>query len=296
MSAERDSELPAEVVRPGSAVVRMMLGAQLRRFRESAEVTPEAAAWRLRAHRSKISRMENGRIGFKVRDVSDLLELYGVIEPQLVAGMLELATQANAQAWWAKYGDILPGWFGPYLGLEASAKRIRTFDLQFVNGLFQTEAYARAVTQIGLGNAAEAEVDRRVSLRIRRQDVLTAPSPPWVWSILDEAALRRSVGGTDVMHEQLQHLVEVAKRPNATLQVVPFSAGAHDGAGGAFTVLRFGEPDVPDIVYIEQLTGAQYLEKAADVDRYLEVINRLSATALNPADTISFLSGIVREM
>jgi hypothetical protein len=274
----------------------MMLGAQLRRFRETAEITPEAAAWRIRAHRSKISRLENGRIGFKDRDVSDLLDLYGVTDPQVVAGMLELAGQANAQSWWAKYGDVLPGWFEPYLGLEASARRIRTFDLQFVNGLFQTEAYARAVTMIGLRRADAGEIHRRVSVRMQRQKMLTAADPPRVWSILDEAALRRPVGGAVVMREQLRRLIEVAALSNITLQVVPFAVGAHDGAGGSFTVLRFAEPDVPDVVYIEQLAGAQYLEKPADADRYLDVINRLSATALNPDRTIDFITGMIRDM
>jgi transcriptional regulator with XRE-family HTH domain len=277
-------------------VVRIMLGAQLRRLREAAEITPDAAAWRIRASRSKISRMENGRTGFKDRDVSDLAELYGVSDPQVIVGLLELATQANAQDWWAKYGDSLPGWLEPYLGLEASASLIRTFDLQFVNGLLQTEAYARAVTSIGLRGAAASEIDRRVGIRMRRQELLTAAQPPRVWSVLDEAALRRPVGGTEVMRGQLRRLAEVARLPNVTLQVVPFSVGAHDGAGGAFTVLRFGEPDVPDVVYIEQLTGAIYLEKSADADHYLDVINRLSATSLSPSRTIRFLTELIREM
>jgi transcriptional regulator with XRE-family HTH domain len=297
MSAAPGGDLPvAGAPQPGSAVVRMILGTQLRRLREAADVTPEEAAWHLRASRSKISRLENGRTRFKDRDVSDLLELYGVTDPQVTAGMLELATQANAQSWWTKYGDILPSWFEPYLGLEASATRIRTFDLQFVNGLVQTEAYARAVTMIGSRRAAQAEVDRRVGVRMRRQELLTAANPPRVWAILDEAAIRRPVGGSEVMRGQLSRLIEVTRLPNVTLQVVPFRAGAHDGAGGSFTVLRFGEPDVSDVVYIEQLTGAQYLEKRADVDHYLDVLNRLSATALSPAHTIGFLTEAIREM
>jgi Domain of unknown function (DUF5753)/Helix-turn-helix domain len=290
-----ESDAPDGVVKPGSAVGRMMLGAQLRRFREAAGVTPDGAAWCIRASRSKISRLENGRSRFKDRDVSDLLELYGVTDPQVLAGMLELASQANAQDWWGKYGDILPSWFEPYLGLEASATRIRTFDLQWVNGLFQTEDYARAVTMIGSRRAPRAEVDKRVRVRLRRQDLLTMPNPPKVWSILDEAALRRPVGGTTVMRGQLRRLVEATKLPNVTLQVVPFRVGAHDGAGGAFTVLRFGEQDVPDVVYIEQLTGAQYLEKHTDTDHYLDIMNRLSATALSPDDTITFLTGLIGE-
>jgi len=267
-----------------------MLGGQLRRLRETAGITPEAAAWRLRGSRSKISRLENGRSGFKERDVADLLELYGVTDPQVRESLLELAGQANAHAWWAKYGDVLPGWFEPYMGLEASASLIRTFDLQLVNGLFQTEDYARAVTMIGLRHAAPQEVERRVQVRMRRQELLARPAVPRIWSILDEAVLRRPVGGPDVMRAQLRRLIEVAALSAVTLQVVPFSAGAHDGAGGAFTVLRFAEPGVPDVVYIEQLTGAQYLDKPTDTDHYLDVINRLSVTALDAQATVDFLA------
>jgi transcriptional regulator with XRE-family HTH domain len=280
----------------GSAVVRMMLGAQLRRLREQAGLSPEAAGYRIRASRSKISRMETGRVGFKDRDVADLLELYGVTDARVLAGMQELATQANAQDWWAKFGDVLPDWFEPYLGLEAAASLIRTFDLQFVNGLFQTEAYARSVASIGLRGGGAAEVERRVGVRIRRQELLSSPRAPRIWSIIDEAALRRAVGGTEVMRGQLRHLAEVARLPSVTLQVVPFCIGGHDAAGGAFTVLRFAEPDVPDVVYIEQLTGAMYLEKRTDVDHYLDVSNRLGATSLSPAASMRFFSDILREL
>jgi hypothetical protein len=293
MTAGPDSEI-LEGTKAGTAVARKMLGAQLRSFREAAEVTPDAAAWHIRGSRSKISRMENGRVGFKDRDLTDLLELYGVADAQIVAGMQDLATQANAQDWWAKFSDIVPGWFEPYLGLEASASLLRAFDLQFVNGLFQTEAYARAVTAIGLRAGTAAEITRRVRVRMKRQELLTAPEAPRIWSILDEAALRRPVGGTEVMREQLNRLTELARLPNVTLQVVPFSVGGHDAAGGSFTVLRFG--DVPDIVYIEQLTGAQYLDKPADADHYLDVINRLSATSLSPGRSIRFLAEVIRDM
>jgi hypothetical protein len=239
--------------------------------------------------------MENGRVGFKDRDLTDLLDLYGVTDPQVVAAMQELATQANAQDWWAKFSDILPGWFEPYLGLEASASLLRAFDLQFINGLFQTEEYARAVTAIGLRAGTAAEIDRRVRVRMKRQELLTAPDAPRIWSIVDEAALRRPVGGPEVMRGQLRRLAEIAQLPSVTLQVAPFDIGGHDAAGGSFTVLRFGEPGVPDIVYIEQLTGAQYLDKPADADHYLDVINRLSATSLSPARSVRFLTRIIHD-
>jgi transcriptional regulator with XRE-family HTH domain len=295
MGAGPDGELPADVPL-GSAVVRVMLGAQLRRLREAAGLSPETAGYQIRASRSKISRMETGRVGFKERDVSDLLEFYGVTDVQVLTSMMALASQANAQDWWAKFGDVLPDWFEPYLGLEAAASLIRTFDLQFINGLFQTADYARSVAQIGLRGAVTAEIDRRVDVRMRRQAMLTAARPPRVWSVIDEAALRRAVGGAAVMRGQLRHLAEVARLPDITLQVVPFRIGGHDAAGGSFTVLRFAEPDVPDVVYIEQLTGAMYLERRADVDHYLDVSNRLAATALSPADSMRFFSDVLREL
>jgi transcriptional regulator with XRE-family HTH domain len=291
-----DEDLPAEVSRPDSSIARIRLGAQLRRLRDAAGVTPEAAAWAIRASRSKISRLENGRIGFKERDVSDLLALYGVTDPQLVAGTMELTAKANAQAWWSKYSDVLPGWFEPYLGLEAAAQRIRTFDQQLVHGLFQTQDYAREITTVGLRQSTAREINRHVSVRMRRQELLTAPDAPQVWSILDEAALHRPVGGTAVMRAQLRHLTEVARLPNITLQVIPYSVGAHDGVGGSFALLRFTEPEIPDVVYIEQLTGAQYLDRRNYADQYLDILNRLSALALSPERTTAFLAGLIDEM
>ena len=288
--------LPEEESTVGSAAARMMLGSQLRRFREAAGMTPEAAGWHIRSSRSKISRMENGRVGFKDRDVRDLLELYGVADSQVTSAMLALAGQAQTHEWWAQFGDILPSWFEPYLGLEASASRIRSFDLQFVHGLFQTEAYARAVTALGLRGISPDEIDRRVAVRLKRQELLTAVKPPRVWSVMDEAALRRPVGGVAVMQAQLGWLAEVAQLPNVTLQVVPFRAGGHDAAGGSFTILRFSEPAVPDVVYIEQLTGALYLEKPAATDHYLDIMNRLSATSLSPAESIPFFAHLSRQL
>ncbi len=281
--------------RAGATVVRMMLGAQLRRLREAAGITPEQAGYEIRASRSKISRLEHGRVGCKLRDVEDLLTLYEVTDEQMLAGLLSLARQANTQGWWTRFGDILPDWFETYLGLEAAASLIRTFELQFVHGLFQTEDYARAVTVLGHRAAPAAEVDRRVSLRMARQQLLTAAQPPRVWSVMDEAALRRPVGGRDVMRAQLARLIEAADLPQVTLQVVPFRRGGHAAAGGSFSVLRFGEPDLPDVVYIEQLTSALYLERRADVDHYMEIMNRLSAEALTPAKTTRLLKDIMQE-
>ena len=279
----------------GPTVLRMMLGSRLHRLREAAGVTTDQAGYEIRASRSKISRMENGHVSFKERDVADLLSLYGITDEQVRAGMLSLARQANAPGWWSKYGDVLADWFAAYLGLEAAASVIRTFELQFVHGLFQTEDYARAVTRLGYRAAPAEEIERRVSLRLKRQDLLTRPDPPQVWAVFDEGALRRPVGSRTVMRAQLNRLMEVAELRHVTVQVVPFARGGHAAAGGSFAILRFGAADLPDVVYIEQLTSALYLDKRDDVDHYMQVMNHLSDQALTPAQTARFLAEIALE-
>jgi transcriptional regulator with XRE-family HTH domain len=291
-------ELYGGLLRSGRAdatVVRMLLGYQLRRLREAVGITPDQAAEQIRASRAKISRMENGRVGFKARDVADLLTLYGVTSEQARAAMLQLAQRASTPGWWATYSDILPGWFEAYVGLEAAASVIRTFELQFVHGLFQTEDYARAVIMLGHQAAPAWEIDNRVALRMKRQDLLTGADPPKVWSVMDETALRRPVGGPQVMRAQLHHLAEIAQLPQVTVQVVPFRHGGHAAAGGPFTILRFAEPDLPDVVYLEQLTSALYLEAPADVDHYLLVMSHLSADALTPAATARFIKQTISQ-
>jgi transcriptional regulator with XRE-family HTH domain len=288
-------DIPVADPRGGPTVLRMLLGTQLRRLREDAGISPDRAGYEIRGSRSKISRLEHGRVSFKHRDVADLLTLYGVTDQQIRTGLLSLVDQANAQGWWAKYSDILPDWFEAYLGLEAAATLIRTFELQFVHGLFQTQDYARAVTVLGHKASSAEEIDRRVSLRMKRQDLLGSQDAPRVWSVMDEAALRRPVGGPTVMRGQLQRLIGVAELPHVTVQVVPFRRGGHAGAGGSFTVLRFRQADLPDVAYIEQLTSALYLERRNDVDHYMEVMNRLSAEALTPAGTTRFLKEIISE-
>jgi Domain of unknown function (DUF5753)/Helix-turn-helix domain len=281
--------------RAGSTVARMMLGGQLRRHREAAGISPDEAGWHIRASRAKISRLETGRARCKERDVLDLLALYGVDDAEVVAGLLVLVSQARTQDWWADFSDVLPAWFEPYLGMEASAAMIRAFDLQFVCGLLQTEDYARAVTVLGHRDARIGEIERRVAVRRKRQELLAAPRPPRLWAVLEEAALRRPVGGTRVMRGQVRRLLEAAEMPAITLQVLPFAAGGHD-AGGTFTILRFAERGIPDVVYVEQLTGATYVDKPDAVDRYRDVMNRLASAALAPDATTSFLAGMLREM
>jgi transcriptional regulator with XRE-family HTH domain len=286
----------AEQPRGGPTVLRMLLGIQLRRLREAKGLTPEQAGYEIRASRSKISRVEHGRVGFKERDVADLLSLYGVTDEKERQRMLALAQQANDQGWWAKYDDIMPDWFESYVGLEQATSLIRTYELQFVPGLFQTDDYARAVTVLGHRAAPPSEIERRVSLRMQRQELLARDDTPRIWAVIDESALRRPVGGRDVMRAQLRHLVDVTEFPRVTLQVMPFSRGGHPAAGGSFAILRFAEPDLPDIVYIEQLTSALYMDRRDEVDHYMEVMNRLSAEAETPADTASMLRKIIKTL
>lgn len=281
---------------PGEAtVLRMLLGAQLRRLRETADIPVERAGYEIRASRSKISRMENGRVGFKSRDIEDLLTLYGVTDDRERSAALTLARQASTPNWWAKYSDVLPDWFETYIGLESAAVTIRSFEVQFAPGLLQTEDYARAVTELGHKSATAAEIDLRVALRVKRQDLLTRPNPPRVWAVMDEAVLRRPYGGAAVLRAQLERLAEAAELQHVTLQVVPFDRGGHAGASGAFSILRFQEGDLPDVVYIEQLTSALYLDQRADVEHYLEVVDQLSGEALTPDETKTFIQQAARE-
>ena len=277
-----------------ATVLRMLLGGQLRRLREAAGMTPEQAGYEIRASRSKISRLENGRVKLKSRDVTDLLTLYGVTDEDTRSKFLALVRQSNTEDWWRKYSDILPDWFETYVGLEAAAATIRSFEVQFVHGLFQTEDYARAVSRLRK-TASDDEIERRVALRLKRQELLSRPNPPYIWSVMDEAVLRRVVGGPAVMRAQFRHLIEVAEFPQVTLQVVPFARGVHSGESGSFTVLRFAERYLPDVVYIEQLTGATYLDQRSDVEHYLAVVDELSAVALTPARTTHLIEQVARE-
>ncbi|MEU8257463.1 helix-turn-helix transcriptional regulator [Micromonospora inaquosa] len=277
----------------GPTVLRMLLGAQLRRLRESSGVTREGAGWEIRSSESKISRMELGRVGFKERDVADLLTLYGVTDEHERDALLKLARDANSPGWWHRYGDVLPQWFQSYLGLEAAAALIRSYEVQFVPGLLQTREYARAVVLLGHGAADPGEIDRRVALRMQRQQLLHRESPPQLWAVVDEAALRRPIGGADVMRGQLTALIEATKSPHIRLQVIPFAAGGHAAAGGAFTILRFGDQELPDIVYIEQLTSAIYLDKRDDLDYYAVAMERLCVEAEPPERTAEILSRLL---
>jgi len=293
--ADAGPDPSAEAPSVSGFVLRVQLGAQLRRLREAAGIAPEQAGYEIRASRSKISRMETGQVGLKPRDIEDLLSLYGVTDEAERSRFLYLTEQSTQPDWWSEYGDVLPSWFENYLGLESASAAVRSFEIQFVYGLFQTEDYARAVTRLGHQAAPDAEIERRVELRTRRQELLTRADRPRIWSIMDEAVLRRPVGGPAVMRAQLRRLVKVAGMPRVSVQVVPFARGGHAGASGSFSVLRFGERDLPDVVYAEQLTSAVYLEQRSDVEHYLAVMDQLSGQALTPADTIRFIEQVASE-
>ena len=233
-------------------------------------------------------------MGFKDRDVADLLTFYGVTDEEEREALRALARRANAQGWWHDYADVLPSWFEAHVGLEEAATQIRCYEIQFVPGLLQTEDYARAVTLLGHASAPEREIERRVRLRMARQAVLTRQEPLNLWAVLDEAVLLRPMGSPEVMQAQVQHLIEAATRPNVTIQVVPFRAGGHAAAGGAFEILRFALPDLPDVVYMEQLTSALYLDRPEVVDSYLAVMERLSVEAETPADSAAALEELLR--
>ncbi|NGO67738.1 helix-turn-helix domain-containing protein [Streptomyces boncukensis] len=281
--------------RGGPTILRIVLGTQLRRLREAHGISRERAGEAIRGSHAKISRLELGRVGCKERDVADLLTLYQVTDPAEREEYLALARQAGSPGWWQKYSDVMSPWFDRLIGLEEAAALIRTYEVQFVPGLLQTRDYARAVIRLGHPRAGEQEVERRTGLRMRRQDLLDRPQAPRLWAVVDEAALRRPLGSRAVMREQIEHLLKITQRPHVTLQVAPFRIGGLAAAGGPVTMLRFLEPDLPDVVYLEQLTSSLYLEKREEVESYMVVMDRLCATAEPPASTTAFLEDLLAE-
>jgi transcriptional regulator with XRE-family HTH domain len=277
----------------GPTVLRILLGTQLRRLREARGITAQQAAKAIRASESKISRIELGRNAFREVDIADLLSLYGVKDVAEREQMLALASQANQPGWWHSYQDVLPTWFQAYIGLEESAECIRSYDSQFVPGLLQTEAYASAV--IELGEFSLEETERLVVLRKERQKRFTSGGLR-LWTLIDEMALRRPVGGPDLMRGQLQYLLEVSDRPGLTLQYTPYPAGGSYLVPGSFSIMRFAAEDLPDVVYVEQLTSAMYLDKPADVDRYTAAMDKVSATSATPERTREFIRELLEDM
>ncbi|GAB3295600.1 helix-turn-helix domain-containing protein [Parasphingorhabdus pacifica] len=268
----------------GPTARRLVLGSQLRRLRESRGITREDAGYAIRGSGSKISRLELGRVGFKERDVADLLTLYGVTDETERQSFLDMVRQSNQPGWWHRYNDLVPSWFQDYVGLEESASRIQTYEIQFVPGLLQTERYARSIASQGRPEAQDDEVERRVRLRMQRQKLFSQSKAPRLWAVIDEAVLHRPIGGHDVLREQIDHLLEVTRLPTVSLQVLPLELG-RSSAEGAFTILRFAEPEIPDIVYLEHLCGALYLDKPEEVELYSKVSHRLAVDALTPEAT-----------
>ena len=191
---------------------------------------------------------------------------------------------SNEPSWWHRYTDLVADWFQDYLGLEESASRIQTYEQQFLPGLMQTEDYARAIANRGWFPLTSQSAERQVTVRMRRQALLTRPDSPKLWAVIDESVLHRPIGGRRVMLAQIEHLLELTRRPNITLQVVPYALSGY-AAEGSFTMLRFAEPELPDVVYIEHLTGALYLDKRSDTEQYSRVFDRLTVDAQTPDHT-----------
>lgn len=278
----------------GPTVLRMVLGGRLRRLREASGLSREQAGDHIRGSDSKISRLELGRTSIRERDLVDLLDLYGVTDTEELDAFQELARQANTSGWWHRDNDWLPKWFDMYLGLEQAAQVIRCYEPRAVPELLQTADYARALLTLAHPGEPEDAIERRVALRMRRQHILDRPHPPHLWLIVEEAALTRRIGGSGIWGAQIDRLLAAARQPHITVQILADHVGGPALADGAFTYLRFAEADLPDIVYLQQLTGALYLDKQADLDAYRAVANQLSVHAAPPEYTPGLLAALRR--
>jgi transcriptional regulator with XRE-family HTH domain len=276
-------------------VLRRLLGARLRRLREARGISPAEAGEAIRASASKISRLELGRVGFKQRDVADLLTLYGVTFPGERAALLRLADRASRPGWWHEYADVLPQWSELYIGLEEAAATLRVHETRFVPELLQTAGYARAALALSRPHASPAEIERRVGALMRRQRILRRADPPVLWALVDEAALRRPVGDREVMRDQMTALLDAVRGSGVTVQAVPPPHGAAAALAGSFALLRFTWPSLPDVVYLEQLTAAQYLDKPADLEVYGRHLSHLSVAAHPPDATEKLLTDLLAE-
>ncbi|MFC9433692.1 helix-turn-helix domain-containing protein [Nocardia sp. NPDC057030] len=274
-------------------VLRMMVGARLRRLREACGVSREDAGMAIRASDSKISRLELGRVPFRERDLNDLLTFYGFTDPEARDAFLTVARQANAAGWWQRDNDWLPRWFGTFVGLEQAAQLIRSYEPRFVPELLQTPDYAYAVLKHVHPDEPESLLERRVALQLRRQEILSRRDPPAVWFVVEQAALRCPFGGAAVWRAQLEYLIRAAGAMKTALQVLPDHVGGPAIADGPFTLLRFAEPEVADVVFAPQLTYASLLEKRSDTDIYLAVAARLSVRAAPLDDTERILNELL---
>jgi transcriptional regulator with XRE-family HTH domain len=275
-------------------VRRRRLASELRALREAAKLTCEEVAEHLECSASKISRVETGRVSVSPRDVRDMLALYGV-DPQQLDSLVQLARESRQKGWWHAYSDTIQPRFATYIGLEDAAAEIRTYEVNLIPGLLQTEDYARTVINAGNLTGTQEDVERRVALRMARQPMLRSGSnPPQFWAVLDEGALHRTVGGSGLMHLQLDHLVELADMPNVAIQVIPFTAGAHPGIGKPFVILSFPERADPDVVYLEDFTSTLYLEDVDEIDRYNVLFNHLRATALSFEESAALITSVAK--
>ena len=279
----------------GVTARRIVLGTQLRQLRERAGITRADAGYAIRASESKVSRLELGRVAFKERDIDDLLVMYGVNDAAERAAFLDLVSQANQPGWWRRFNAVMPGWFNDFVGLEESASRIQAYELQYVPGLLQTEAYARAIVTRGRPNFVPPDAERRIALRMQRQKLVTGIDPPKVWMVLDHSVLRRPIGGRAVLKQQLKYLLELTEQANVTLQVVPEHLSGY-AAEGSFTILRFAERELLDIVYVEHLSGALYLDSAEDLETYSRALDRLMVDAETPDGTRQIITKAINEI
>lgn len=274
-------------------VRRRRLGSELRKLREAQGMTAEQVATSLLVSQSKISRLENGRRSISQRDVRDLCQVYGVEDEQLIESLMTMAKESRQRGWWHAFGDIP---YSVYIGLEADAASVRNYESLFIPGLLQTRDYAAAIVQGTQPDVTPSDVDRRVEVRMIRQNRIANPESLRFWTVIDEAALRRMVGGPDVMREQIEQLSEVGTRPNVTVQVIPLSVGAHPGMTGAFSILEFPEASDTDVVYLEGVTSDLYVEREADVNRYAILFEHLRAVALSPDQTRAFLDDVAKTL
>jgi transcriptional regulator with XRE-family HTH domain len=279
----------------GPAVRRRQLMAELKRLRETTRLTQDDVATQLDWHPTKVMRIETGRTSPHPNDVRVMLGLYGVTDNGAVSGLVKLAKDARQRDWWYSYRDVLLNRYEFFIGLESEATSIRDFGLAMITGLLQTEDYARALIR-GLLNLHPAEVERRVEVRMTRQQLLARPDRPELWAILDEAAVRRVVGGRAIMRAQLLHLANSSEAARTTIQVLPFGAGPHAGQAGPFIVLGFAEPTEPEVVYMETVGGNLYLDKPEEVGLYTTAFDQLRAVALSPAQTRDMLQALAGEL
>ncbi|WP_436846377.1 helix-turn-helix domain-containing protein [Streptomyces griseorubiginosus] len=276
-------------------VPRLLLGARLRALRERQDISRETAGHVIRGSRSKISRMEAGRHGFKLRDVADLLTLYKVTDEAERATLMTLAEEANTPAWWQDFHDVVSAWAQAYLAAEQAASLVRCFEVQRVPALLQTPDYARAALRRAHADASSEEIERRVALLLSRQRILHRRPATRLWAVLDEAALRRPVGGAATMRAQLRHLIDMCRLPQVTVQVMTFHGGGHSAEGGPITVVRLPGSELPDLVYLEQLTTGLYPDRPADIESYWDALNSLAVEAESPDETPTILHRILQE-